>query len=118
MSRKKRQVLPRFRVLLGREIALGPGKVDLLDHIERTGSILEAAQRMDMSYNRAWQLVHTMNDCFKQPLVSAARGGKTGGGAALTANGRKMLALYRRLEKECDVATHDARRSIVALLKS
>ena len=118
MSKKKRQVLPRFRVLLGDEIALGPGKVDLLEQIAQTGSIVEAAQHMNMSYNRAWHLVHTMNECFKKPLVTAARGGRDGGGAALTETGARLLALYRRLEAESNAATQDARRAIVALLKS
>lgn len=117
-KRGKRRVLPRFRVLLGDEIALGPGKVDLLGQIGETGSIVDAAQHMGMSYNRAWQLVHTMNACFKKSLVAAARGGRDGGGAELTATGRKLLGLYRRLEAESDAATRDARRSIVALLKA
>ena len=63
------------------DIALGPGKVDLLTLIKKTGSIREAAERMHMSYMRAWTLIKTMNACFKEPLVEAVRGGKEGGGA-------------------------------------
>jgi len=69
-----------FRIYLGDEIALGPGKADLLHHISETGSISEAARRMDMSYNRAWLLVRTMNRSFKEPLVLASRGGDSRGG--------------------------------------
>jgi len=68
---------PRLRVELGKEIALGPGKVELLKHIAATGSILEAAERMEMSYMRAWKLVKTMEACFRQPLVNARRGGSS-----------------------------------------
>src|SRR2546430_6328438 len=66
---------PRMRVLCGEVIALGPGKVDLLALIGETGSIREAAERMGMSYMRAWKLIKTMNACFKKPLVEAGRGG-------------------------------------------
>ena len=91
---------PRMRVLRGEEIALGPGKVDLLALIGETGSIREAAERMGMSYMRAWTLIKTMNACFQEPLVVASRGGKEGGGATLTETGRTALNLYRGLEAQ------------------
>jgi len=62
-----------MRVLCGDDIALGPGKVDLLALIGETGSIREAAERMGMSYMRAWTLIKTMNACFREPLVVASR---------------------------------------------
>jgi molybdate transport system regulatory protein len=89
---------PRWRVLHGKEIALGPGKVALLEGIGQTGTIAEAARLLGMSYTRAWNLVHTMNACFRQPLVETERGGSGRGHAALTETGRAVLALYRRIE--------------------
>src|SRR2546430_7301564 len=68
---------PRMRVLCGEGIALGPGKVDLLALIGETGSIREAAERMGMSYMRAWTLVKTMNACFREPLVVTLGAGKS-----------------------------------------
>jgi molybdate transport system regulatory protein len=98
---KPRPVLKtRFRVLSGDAIALGPGKVELLRLIAKTGSLRQAAAGMDMSYMRAWSLVRLMNDSFRAPLVEALRGGKTGGGATLTPAGEQVLALYARMEKE------------------
>lgn len=92
------RITPRIRVVIGRNIALGPGKVELLDQIERTGSLRKAATAMEMSYMRAWMLVQTMNSCFREPLVKAARGGTHGGRAELTDTGREMLVLYRAME--------------------
>src|SRR5215470_9370951 len=86
---------PRIRILAGSEIALGPGKADLLRAIEDTGSISAAARRMGMSYRRAWLLVRTMNTCFAEPLVEAEKGGRTGGGAAITPAGREVLEAYQ-----------------------
>ena len=105
MKNKKRSsapisLSPRFRITCGKEIAFGPGKAELLEGVAETGSISKAALRMKMSYMRAWSLVQTMNRCFKEPLITAAHGGEGGGGgAALTETGRKVLALYRQMER-------------------
>ena len=107
-----------FRVYLGNEIALGPGKAELLRHIAETGSISKAAQRMKMSYNRAWLLVRTMNRCFKEPLVLATRGGDSHGGAQLTKTGKQVLRLYQQLESKFTAATRQPLRQILSRLKN
>ena len=89
---------PRIRIKAGKDIALGPGKVDLLEAIETAGSISAAARELGLSYRRAWDLVDTMNHCFKHPLVARVKGGKGGGGAQLTDEGRDILKLYRTME--------------------
>ena len=89
----------RFRLVLGRSIAVGPGKADLLAAIAETGSITAAGQAMGMSYKRAWYLLDTMNRCFKESMVSASKGGKGHGGARLTPMGEQVLALYRSIEQ-------------------
>jgi molybdate transport system regulatory protein len=94
------RVRPRIRVLLGEEIALGPGKVEILGAVAEHGSLTEAARALGMAYMRAWRLVRTMNACFRAPLVETRRGGKVHGGAALTAAGAAVLALYRRMESD------------------
>ncbi|MGZ5105893.1 MAG: winged helix-turn-helix domain-containing protein, partial [Usitatibacter sp.] len=81
----------KLRLMFGTEIAIGPGKADLLDAIAATGSISASARRMGMSYRRAWLLVDTMNRCFREPVVAAATGGSGGGGASLTPFGRRVL---------------------------
>lgn len=92
----------RLRLLLGQEIAFGPGKADLLEAIRSTGSISAAAKALDMSYRRAWLLVETMNSCFDDPLVSSSKGGSGGGGAEVTAAGEELLVHYRKLQREVD----------------
>ena len=91
--------VPRLRVLYGSAIALGPGKAELLEAIARAGSISAAGRALGMSYRRAWLLVDTMNRCFREPLVEAAKGGAHGGGAWLTPFGDEVLAAYRALER-------------------
>lgn len=95
---------PRLRILLGSAIAIGPGKADLLGAIAETGSISAAGRKMGMSYRRAWLLVETMNQSFRAPLVEAAKGGRAGGGARLTALGRDVLARYKTMEAHAERA--------------
>ena len=89
---------PRIRILFGSTFAIGPGKADLLQAIERTGSISAAARSMGMSYRRAWLLIDTMNQCFRQPVVHTATGGTGGGGAQITPFGKAALRCYRAME--------------------
>lgn len=96
-----------LRLYLAEGVWLGPGKADLLEQIAATGSISAAGRAMGMSYKRAWTLVEALNTMFTTPLVGAARGGASGGGAALTDKGAQVLALYRKLESEALAAGAD-----------
>jgi molybdate transport system regulatory protein len=110
---------PRFRILNGTTIALGPGKVDLLEALERTGSITKGAKELGMSYMRAWTLIRTMNWCFREPLVVAIRGGtRGGGGATLSDTGRQVLKLYRRMETKCLASVQPDWRKFQKFLKT
>lgn len=106
-----------LRLLLGDEIAFGPGKADLLDAIRETGSISGAGKKMGMSYRRAWLLVDAMNRCFQQPLVDAAKGGLNGGGTQLTAMGVQVLQDYRALQLEIAQITDKHFKNLKPLLR-
>ena len=80
----------------GRRV-LGPGRVELLEHIDRHRSISAAARQMNMSYRRAWSLVQDMNEAAGVALVEASPGGSGGGGASLTPHGHQAVRLYREL---------------------
>ena len=116
-SIRARSVQPRFRIFRGGDIALGPGKAELLALIGQTGSINQAARRMGMSYMRAWSLVQTMNRCFKKPLVFVTHGGKGGGGAELTETGGKVVALYQQMEQAGLRATSVSWKQLRRLLR-
>ncbi|AZI37036.1 putative ModE family transcriptional regulator [Caenibius tardaugens NBRC 16725] len=88
----------KLQLMCGEEIAMGPGKADLLEAIRDTGSISRGGRAMGMSYRRAWLLVDTMNRCWREPLVETSPGSHHGGGARLTVAGVRVLALYRTLQ--------------------
>jgi molybdate transport system regulatory protein len=83
---------------------LGAGKVALLESIDKTGSISAAGRAHKMSYRRAWLLVDELNKLFAYPVVAAHHGGTKGGGAALTDQGRRVVALYRDAEAKMRAA--------------
>ena len=74
--------------------------LELLERIDASGSISAAANAMGMSYKAAWQAVEAMNNVSEQPVVARQTGGRHGGGTTLTEYGRRVVAAYRRLEKE------------------
>ena len=106
-----------FRIDFPNKDRLGRGKMQLLERIAATGSISAAGRSMDMSYRRAWLLVSEMNKMFGAPVVDSQRGGKQGGGAAVTAFGEELLKHFRAMEAKIasaiaeDIDWLDANRS-------
>jgi molybdate transport system regulatory protein len=98
----------KLQLYCGDEIAMGPGKADLLAAIAREGSISAAGRALGMSYRRAWLLVDTMNRCFEKPLVETHPGGGKAAGAKLTAEGEAALGAYRSLSSQVESGTAGA----------
>ena len=91
----------RLRVYVGTELTLGPGRIELLERIERTGSLASAARAMDMSYRRAWLLMRSLNAALDTPALVSVKGGRHGGGASVTAAGKLLVRAYRLAEEDC-----------------
>jgi molybdate transport system regulatory protein len=85
----------RFRVDLNSACSIGPGKIQLLESIERTGSLRQAASALGMSYRRAWLLLNEINQAFNERAALASIGGVGGGGVVLTPFGNELVARYR-----------------------
>ncbi|MGA2708629.1 MAG: winged helix-turn-helix domain-containing protein [Steroidobacteraceae bacterium] len=98
----------RFRVDFAKGAYVGPGKIDLLEAIRDSGSLSQAARDLGMSYRRAWLLVDSLKQSFREPVTVATTGGKRGGGVRLTEFGRTLIDSYRDLER--DIAKLAARR--------
>jgi molybdate transport system regulatory protein len=111
---------PRFRLRIGsdRELALGPGKVALLEAIRDTGSISAAGRKLGMSYRRAWLLVDALNRAFVDPVIETSTGGREGGGTELTRVGEEIIRRYRRIEALAAKASSREILSIVRLMRS
>lgn len=97
----------RLRIHFGSSLAIGPGRIELLEGVQRTGSLAQAARAMDMSYRRAWLLMQSLNESLLSPASIPARGGRKGGGATVTPAGLALIQSYRRMEA---TATREAKR--------
>ncbi|MBA4040742.1 MAG: ModE family transcriptional regulator [Hyphomonas sp.] len=93
----------KIQIMCSDEIAMGPGKADLLDAIAANRSISAAGRAMGMSYRRTWLLVDAMNRCWQGPLVATVPGNQKAG-AHLTPLGEVVLAGYRQLQGDAEVA--------------
>jgi molybdate transport system regulatory protein len=98
----------RFRIDFADHTRIGPGKICLLESIRESGSLSQGARNIGMSYRRAWLLVESLNQSFREPVTVASTGGKDGGGMLVTEFGDTLIKSYRELER--DFATMAARR--------
>ena len=114
----KPEVQFRLRIRNGDDIAVGPGKIALLEAVANTGSITAGAKLLGMSYRRAWLLVDTMNRCFKSRVVETEAGGNRGGGTRLTALGAEVVRSYRRIEARAAKAGASEIAALTRLLAS
>ncbi|KVV39344.1 ModE family transcriptional regulator [Burkholderia ubonensis] len=87
-----------MRIRKGDTVALGPGKVALLEAVREHGSISAAARSLGMSYRRAWLLIDELNRSLTSPATMSEQGGHRGGGCTLTAVGEEIVRLYRSIE--------------------
>lgn len=113
-----RSIRVKLQIYCGDEIAMGPGKADLLDAIAATGSISAGARAMGMSYRRAWMLVDTLNRCWEQPVVETFAGGSKQKGARLSLFGHEVLDSYRSLQDSLDwKASRGFEQELLSLLR-
>ena len=106
-----------LRVDFGPNRAIGPGKIRLLEAIDKAGSISQAGRALGMSYRRAWLLIDDVNRCFREAVVATQPGGKAGGGATLTPFGRKLVTSYRAIEADAAEAAEARLADLAASLR-
>jgi len=111
---EKPRVDIRLRIDFGPTASIGPGKVALLEHIDRVGSLSQAARELGLSYRRAWLLLDDLNHSFAEPVASASVGGVGGGGVQLTAFAKELITAYRDVEH---AALAETRARFTALIK-
>ena len=116
-SLAKPEVRFRMRIRQADAVAIGPGKIDLLEAVREHGSISAAARSLGMSYRRAWLLINELNKTLKTPATSSETGGTAGGGCVLTPVGEKIVRLYRDIEMEAAAACAPKISALTKLIK-
>lgn len=79
-------------------------RLRLLEAIEAHGSITAAARSLGLSYRAAWDRAQALNNLFARPLIAARPGGRAGGSAGLTEEGRAALKALGLMNAELAAA--------------
>src|SRR5262245_48645945 len=98
---------PRLRIRLRGDLVLGPGKIQIIEALDRLGSISAAGRKLGMSYRRAWLLVDALNRMCDQPVFRTAPVGVHGGVAQITEFGRAVAAAYVRAEQRASTVIRE-----------
>jgi len=109
---KKYHIVFRIRIFDEKDNYVGKGRVELLELVQKFGSINKAAAEMKMSYRQAWQMVEEMNKIAGAPLVEKNLGGKGGGGTKVTPTGEKAIQVFRQVESEVTQFTEQLSKKI------
>lgn len=78
---------------------VGRDRILLLEAVGTHGSITKAAQAVGLSYKAAWDAINAVNNLLPRPAVTAQTGGKHGGGAIVTEDGKALIASFHLLEE-------------------
>lgn len=90
------------------EKSFGPGPMKLLEGVEQTGSLSQAANHMGMAYSKAWKMIRGLETEWGFPLLVKQAGGLHGGGSCLTEEGKELLGKYQKMLAEVERAAKDA----------
>jgi molybdate transport system regulatory protein len=86
------------------QAVFGNGLAELLEEIDITHSVLEAANHLEMSYRYALHRLTLAEERLGEPLVVRVRGGAKGGGSSqVTDFGRDLVERYRNAQIELGV---------------
>ena len=90
--------------LFREEKCFGPGPLELLELVARTGSLHQAASVMGMAYSKAWKMLKELEHQWGFAMVERHGGGAGGGGSLLTLRAWELLRRYRALQWESEQA--------------
>ena len=76
----------------------GPGPHELLKQIQKEGSLSKAAEQMNLSYKKGWEMVQKLNLHSEEPVIILKKGGQHGGGARLTTHALFVIEEYENLQ--------------------
>lgn len=94
----------------------GPGVAELFTLIEETGSVRRASEKMGLSYSKAWRMIRGTEKAAGKAAVTRIQGGKGGGRAELTADGKKLLEAFLALEKEMEAHLASVKEAMIGTL--
>lgn len=95
------KIKSRIWIEVDNKMFLGEGRIQLLKSIEKTNSLSKSAKELGMSYKKAWNLIDSVNNKAKEPVVIKNTGGSGGGGTIITEYGKKIISVFDTLNLKC-----------------
>jgi len=89
-------------------IIIGDGRREILENIEKTGSLNQTAKVMKMSYKGVWSKIKATESSMNLKLVETNKKR----GSHLTKEGKELLEKYNILKRKCKKADDDIFKSI------
>lgn len=80
-------------------VAFSDWRAELLESVERHGSLVAAGRELHIPIRTAWKKVREMEHCWGMRLLNSSSGGTSGGGSGLTDAARDILARYHDLHR-------------------
>ncbi len=96
---------------------IGDDKFLMLKTIREEGSLKTAAEKLHISYRKAWGDLKTCEDLLGFPLLEKQRGGADGGRTLLTDEGIRFITLYESMHNEFQVAVTEIIKRFKKTLK-
>lgn len=84
------------------ELLFGKGKTEVLELIDKTGSISGAAKELGMNYKKTWNHIKILERNFDDVMVQSKQGGSGSGGTILTDIAKETIDKYRQLQQEIE----------------
>jgi len=85
-------------------VVCGEGFMQILELVQSTGSLQNAARAMKMSYTKIWKVVKSVESLSGKKLIERESGGENGGGSYLTEHGEELLRKYKKMRRELDAS--------------
>jgi len=83
---------------------VGENIIDLLKNIKKTNSLKSAAEKLNISYRKAWGNIKDAETQLNFKLVEKQRGGKDGGYSKLTEESENLIAAFDELRDDINIA--------------
>jgi molybdate transport system regulatory protein len=96
------QLRPRHKVwfTLGTSFLMGPNYFRFLRAVDETGTIRQAGKAVGWSYRTCLNRIRRMEDVLGSRVLETVRGGAAGGGARLSPEGRRLLTIFERWQRD------------------
>lgn len=114
-------VFLKFKVWLSKKSGdevICPEFFDLMNEIKSSGSIVAAANHMNISFRKAWDMIKATEEQLNVQLIKRTRGGKSGGKSELTEDGEKLIQAFKELNDEFNKAIYQITKKFFGSINS